>query len=106
MGSFYNLVKVCMGLSQTSKSLYGVMITVYEVITTPLTILWAKILHDYRWGCDNSMGSFNNLVIICMGLSQASESLNGVMITVYEVIKTPFIVRFTSNGFWVWSRLL
>jgi hypothetical protein len=64
----------------------------FEVI---LTIFGVKIEHGYKWGCDNSISNNYNLVKVCMGVSQTSESLYGVVITAYGVITTTFI---TSDG--------
>jgi hypothetical protein len=72
-----------------------------------LTFVGVKVWHDFKWGCDNSMSSNYNLVKDCMGLSQTSRKLYGIVITAYALIITPFIVitdltttivRFTSIG--------
>jgi hypothetical protein len=47
--------------------------------------------HDYKWGCDNSISSYDTLVKLGMGLSQTSWGLYGVVTTVM-LITTPFIV--------------
>jgi hypothetical protein len=55
---------------------YAVAIHPFEV---DLTIVGVKICHDYKCGCDNP-------VQICMGLSQPSKSLYGVIINQHKFL--------------------
>jgi hypothetical protein len=57
-----------------------------------LTIVGVKIQHDCKWGCNNSIRSYYNLVKVYTWLSQTSGSLYGVVITAYGFITTPFTV--------------
>jgi hypothetical protein len=52
-----------------------------------------KILHDYKLGCDNIVWGHQNLVKICVGLSQTSASLYRVEITQFI-----FMLDFNPNN--------
>jgi hypothetical protein len=54
-----------------------------------LTTIGVKIRHDYKWGCENLVQDFIGLLqphLVCMGLSQASLSLYGVLIAPFMVM--------------------
>jgi hypothetical protein len=59
-----------------------------------LTFVEVKIQHNHKCGCVNSISSYYkySLKKVCMGLSQPSGSLYGVLITAHEVNITSFIV--------------
>jgi hypothetical protein len=50
------------------------------------------MLHDYKWGCDNSISCYYNLGEGCMGISQTIGSLYRFVTTAYGVSIAPILV--------------